>query len=362
MEVSSLKHIFQGKKVLITGHTGFKGSWLLKVMHLLGAEIKGYALEPLTVNDIYHLIDGDSLCDSVIHDVKDAGRIKKEILEFQPDFIFHLAAQPLVRLSYDIPLETYAVNSQGTANVLDCLRFLEKKCVAVMITTDKVYANMESGRYYAEDDKLGGYDPYSASKACAELIIDSYRNSFFNITKFNDHQKSISVARAGNVIGGGDWSKDRIIPDIVRALEVNQPIKVRNPNSVRPWQHVLEPVVGYIMLAAKQWEEPTRYSGAYNFGPVENDTLPVSRLVEMAIDQWGSGSFEHFKEAQQTHEASLLHLDINKAKRELSWKPEMQAADAIHATIDWYKAFFKSRISIKEFTEKQINDYLNKLS
>ena len=362
MEVNTLKAIFQNRKVFITGHTGFKGSWLLKVMHLLGADIRGYALEPATGNDIYHLIDGDSLCHSVIHNIKDAERVKQEILEFQPDFIFHLAAQPLVRLSYEIPLDTYLVNSQGTANVLDALRFLEKKCIAVMITTDKVYANTETGRYYTEDDRLGGYDPYSASKACAELIIDSYRNSFFNVEKYNHHQKTISVARAGNVIGGGDWSKDRIIPDIMRALESDHAINIRNPKSVRPWQHVLEPVAGYIALAASQWTEPLRYSGAYNFGPEKNDTLPVSALVEMAILKWGAGSFVHVADTAQVHEASLLHLDITKAKRELGWKPEMEASQAIHATVDWYKAFFSDRESIREFTEKQINDYLNKLS
>jgi len=358
MEVAALNDIFKGRKVFLTGHTGFKGSWLLYVLHTLGAEVKGYALPPVNEKDIYNSINGNALCQSVEADIRDAERLKAEILSFAPDFIFHLAAQPLVRLSYETPLDTYAVNCQGTANVLDALRFFDKACVAVMITTDKVYANFETGHYYSENDRLGGYDPYSASKACAELVIDSYRNSFFNLKTYNQHKKSVSVARAGNVIGGGDWSRDRIIPDIARALSAGEAVKVRNPASVRPWQHVLEPVLGYIVLAAHQFNDPLQYATAFNFGPSANDILPVSQLVELAIGNWGGGTFEKPESTDQPHEAGLLHLDISKAAKELGWKPKMNSTTAIKNTIDWYKTALTDQTNIKQFTEQQINNYL----
>lgn len=358
MEITALKNIFNGRKVFLTGHTGFKGSWLLSVLHTLGADIKGYALPPADEKDIYHSINGNVLCQSVIADIRDAEKLRSEILGFKPDFIFHLAAQPLVRLSYESPLDTYAINSQGTANVLDAMRFLDKACVSVMITTDKVYANLETGHYYSENDRLGGYDPYSASKACAELVIDSYRNSFFNPARYDQHKKSISVARAGNVIGGGDWSRDRIIPDIVRALSAGESVKVRNPASVRPWQHVLEPVLGYVVLAAQQFNGPLQYATAFNFGPSANDILPVSQLVEMAIENWGGGTFEKPANIDQPHEAGLLHLDIAKAAKELGWQPKMNSTAAIKNTIDWYKTALTDKTNIKQYTEQQINNYL----
>ena len=217
-----LQRTYLGKKVFLTGHTGFKGAWLLKTLSLLGATVKGYALAPQTENDLYHLIDGDKLCESIIADVRDKQRLAQELISFEPDFVFHLAAQPLVRLSYQIPVETFEVNAIGTANLLDAVKSISKKCSAVLITTDKVYHNNEWEYPYRENDRLGGYDPYSASKACAELLIDSYRNSFFNTNDYNKHLKGIAVARAGNVIGGGDWSKDRLVPDIVRSLIKNE--------------------------------------------------------------------------------------------------------------------------------------------
>ena len=354
-----LKEKYAGKKVFITGHTGFKGSWLLRILNLLGAEIRGYALEPQTPDDLYHLINGDSLCTSVIADLRNKEKLTNEILDFEPDFIFHLAAQPLVRLSYEIPSETFEVNAIGTANVLDGVRKLDKGCYAIMITTDKVYYNNEWLYPYRENDRLGGYDPYSASKACTELVIDSYRNSFFNTNKYNQHHKAIAVARAGNVIGGGDWSKDRLLPDIARALGSNKKIVIRNPASIRPWQHVLEPLGGYLQLGLQIVREPVRFSGAYNFGPYADDTLSVEAMVKLSIANWKSGDFEIQQDRNEPHEAGLLKLDISKAVEELNWKPKMNAQDAVKMTIDWYKQYYKDSSSISEFTVSQIINFFD---
>ena len=361
MEVDVLKKTFKNKKVFLTGHTGFKGAWLLNILHALGAELKGYALAPTNENDIYNQVNAKALCNSIIADIMDMEKLKKEIIDFQPDFIFHLAAQPLVRLSYEKPQQTFLVNALGTVNILESIRSLDKPCVVVLITTDKVYRNLETEHYYTENETLGGYDPYSASKACAELIIDSYRNSFFNSSNYDTHKKSISVARAGNVIGGGDWSADRIIPDIINALSQHKPIQVRNPNSVRPWQHVLEPLFGYITLAAKQVNEPVKYQTAFNFGPEKNDILPVSQLVTLAVKNWGQGTFEVQTNSDNLHEAGLLHLDITKAKLFLGWRPKMNSEQAIKHTIDWYKVMLNNKHDIIDFTKQQIDNYLNKI-
>jgi CDP-glucose 4,6-dehydratase len=354
-----LQEIYRGKKVFLTGHTGFKGAWMLKTLSLLGAEVKGYALDPLTNDDLYFLIDGDSICTSVIADLRDKKRLEEEIVSFQPDFIFHLAAQPLVRLSYEIPAETFEVNVIGTANVLDAVRLLEKPCSVVSITTDKVYHNNEWIYPYRENDRLGGYDPYSASKACAELVIDSYRNSFFNINKYKEHNKAVAVARAGNVIGGGDWSKDRLIPDIAKAFALEIPVIIRNPNSVRPWQHVLEPVIGYLLLGANLAVKPIQFSQAYNFGPHLSDALPVEEMLKLAIQSWGKGAYIEEKPEGQLHEAGLLKLDISKAMDELKWQPKMNAQQAVSMTMDWYSAFFGNKGNISEFTSQQINHFIN---
>lgn len=355
---NKLQQIYKGKKVFITGHTGFKGAWMLKTLSLLGAEVKGYALAPETKDDLFHLIEGETICTSIIADLRDKKHLEKEVLSFQPDFVFHLAAQPLVRLSYDIPAETFEVNVIGTANVLDAVRLLEKKCDVVLITTDKVYHNHEWIYPYRENDRLGGYDPYSASKACAELVIDSYRNSFFNTKKYDSHQKAIAVARAGNVIGGGDWSKDRLIPDIAKALSIEKPVIIRNPSSVRPWQHVLEPVMGYLLLGANLSVEPVRFSQAYNFGPHLSDALSVEEMLNLAISSWGSGSYNVQTEENQPHEAGLLKLDISKAISELKWEPKMNAEKAVSMTMDWYREFAKNKSGINEFTKSQIKLFL----
>lgn len=354
-----LKETYSGKKVFITGHTGFKGAWMLKSLSMLGADVKGYALNPKTEDDLYNLIKGDSLCDSVIADLRDKNRLQKELIDFQPDFIFHLAAQPLVRLSYEIPSETFEVNAIGTAYLLDAVRLLEKKCSVILITTDKVYHNYEWVYPYRETDRLGGYDPYSASKACAELVIDSYKNSFFNIAHYKEHQKAIAVARAGNVIGGGDWSKDRIIPDIVNSIKNDKILTVRSPNSVRPWQHVLEPIMGYLLLGSKMNMDPVKFSESWNFGPFDEDAFKVEDLVKMAISIFGKGTYECPVLENEPHEAKLLRLDISKAVQILGWKPLLSSSEAISLTMNWYNVFIAGEKDITILIEENIRTYLN---
>lgn len=354
-----LEEAYKGKRVFLTGHTGFKGAWMLKTLSMLGATVKGYALAPKQDDDLYHIIDGDTLCTSVIADLRDKECLSKEILDFEPDFVFHLAAQPLVRLSYEIPAETFEVNTLGTAYVLDAIRLLKKKCSLVLITTDKVYQNNEWVYPYRETDRLGGYDPYSASKACTELLIDSYRNSFFNTSHYAVHQKAIAVARAGNVIGGGDWSKDRIIPDIVNSIRNNKVLTVRNPKSIRPWQHVLEPLIGYLLLGLKIDKQPLKFSGAYNFGPFDEDAFTVEDLVKLAISIFGKGTYECPVLVNQPHEATLLKLDISKAVQTLGWKPLLTSSDAIRLTMNWYNVFISGQKDIKLLVEENITTYLN---
>ncbi len=339
MTYAHLESYYKGKRVFLTGHTGFKGSWMLYWLNLLGAEVKGYALAPWSEDDHFNIIRGSELCESIIADIQDNARLEKEILDFQPDFIFHLAAQPLVRLSYQSPSETFAINAVGTAYLLDAVRKLAKSCAVVLITTDKVYENKEWHYPYRESDRLGGYDPYSASKACAELIVSSYRNSFFNNEGYAAHQKSIASARAGNVIGGGDWAKDRIIPDIVRALNKDEAVVIRNPHAVRPWQHVLEPIGGYLHLGTKMMDDPKKYADAWNFGPFAEDSLNVGELVEIAISAWGKGEYKTPSLTNQPHEAGLLKLDISKTTNELGWQPQYNSRKAIEMTLEWYTAF-----------------------
>lgn len=356
--LTTLKSTYSGKKVFLTGHTGFKGSWLLQIFNLLGAEVKGYALSPGPALNLYDALNSDSRCQSIIADLRDHDRLIKEITDFQPDFVFHLAAQPLVRLSYQIPTETFEVNAIGTASLLDGIRLLEKPCYVVLITTDKVYHNYEWHYPYRENDRLGGYDPYSASKACAELVIDSYRNSFFNTEVYSQHQKAIAVGRAGNVIGGGDWSKDRLIPDIVRAFSASESVLVRNPDSVRPWQHVLEPLFGYLLIGAQLVSDPVFYAQAYNFGPAASDALSVKQMLELTIECWGGGQYITVSNHNQPHEAGLLKLDISKAVAELKWYPKMNAQQAVKLTIEWYKAFYNN-VDIVSYTNNQILSFFN---
>ena len=354
--MNNLKNTYLGKRVFLTGHTGFKGAWLLKILNNLGSNVKGYALAPQNEINLYSEIKGDSLCESVISDLRDRVALNKAILDFKPDYIFHLAAQPLVRLSYEIPSETFEVNAIGTANLLDAVRLLENKCHVVLITTDKVYHNNEWEYPYRENDRLGGYDPYSASKACCELVIDSYKNSFFNSIKYYQHQKSIAVARAGNVIGGGDWSKDRLIPDIAKSLYANKEVVIRNPKAVRPWQHVIEPLYGYLELGIRLSENPIKYSEAFNFGPNISDALSVEEMVKKAIQNWGTGSYKSVIDTKNPHEAGLLKLDISKAVNELNWMPFFNAEIAVERTINWYKQYYAG-ISACELIKSDIEFY-----
>jgi CDP-glucose 4,6-dehydratase len=356
--MNELRNNYSGKRVFVTGHTGFKGSWLIKILNDFGAIVKGYALAPENEINLYTEMNGDLFCKSVISDLRDRQALKMAVLDFKPDFIFHLAAQPLVRLSYKIPSETFEVNAIGTANLLDAIRLLENKCNVILITTDKVYHNNEWEHPYKETDRLGGYDPYSASKACCELVIDSYKNSFFNATKYDQHQKAIAVGRAGNVIGGGDWSKDRLIPDIIKALNLNKEVVIRNPEAVRPWQHVIEPLFGYLELGVKLNLDPIRYAQAYNFGPHVSDTLSVENMVRKSLEFWGSGNFSVEQSGSNPHEAGLLKLDISRALSELEWKPVFNAEIALERTITWYKGFYEG-INAKKLVENDIEFYLS---
>ncbi len=332
-----LRSVFNGKRVFLTGHTGFKGAWLLQILQWLGADVKGYALKPEKDNDLYSQINGDKLCfESVTADLRDLEKLHGELVRFEPHFVFHLAAQSLVRRSYDKPLDTFLVNTQGTVNMLEALRNMTTACVALMITTDKVYENPERGLPFNEDDKLGGYDPYSASKAAAEIVIESYRRSFFDPFKYSSHKKAIASVRAGNVIGGGDYSDDRIIPDIVRALEFGEAVTLRNPMSVRPWQHVLEPLGAYLLLAAKMSEDPLKYSSAFNFGPHAYDVLTVEELTKIFFHHFGAGEFQVMEDEISPHEAKLLLLDNTKAKQLLGWQPQLDAVTSIRWTAEWY--------------------------
>ena len=349
-----LQNTYRGKKVFITGHTGFKGSWLAAWLCTLGATVKGYALAPEYDNGLFGLIENAGMIESVIADIRDTERVTKEILAFQPDYIFHLAAQPLVRRSYKLPTETFDVNVTGTASVLEAAAKLKNACTIVVITTDKVYENKEIDVLYKEDDQLGGYDPYSASKACTEIVVSSFRRSFFNSNKYLEHKKAIASVRAGNVIGGGDWSEDRIVPDIARALLNNETIGVRNASAVRPWQHVLEPLGGYLLVGALLNEHPEKYATAYNFGPLPADHLTVKELVDIAIKVWGKGEWKDTSAPNALHEANLLKLDIAKAKEELGWIPKLNALEAISWTIEWYKKPIAERLT---FSVEQIKTY-----
>lgn len=349
-----LSSYYKGKKVFITGHTGFKGAWLMATLHWLGARVKGYALAPAYEPNLFDALSPLPATETVLADIRDRKRLEKELAAFQPDYIFHLAAQPLVRRSYEVPAETFEVNVGGTANLLESVIHLPHPCTIIVITTDKVYENKEKDILYREEDMLGGYDPYSASKACTELVVNAFRNSFFHPATYARHQKTMASVRAGNVIGGGDWNRDRIIPDMVRALEQSRVIPIRNPYAVRPWQHVLEPLGGYLLLGGMLREQPGQYAKAYNFGPLPEDHLSVRQLVETAIGAWGSGDWKDVSDPSQPHEAGLLKLDITRARKELRWEPKLDAGRAIEWTMAWYKHPVSAR---KDFSFQQIKAY-----
>jgi CDP-glucose 4,6-dehydratase len=355
VSVELLRSYYRNKKVFITGNTGFKGSWLMALLHTTGAQIKGYALAPEYDNSLFSYLQPLSIGETVIADIRNRDLLKKEITAFQPDFIFHLAAQPLVRRSYEIPAETFDINVTGTANVLEAMKSLRQPCTCVVVTTDKVYENKEQDILYTEEDRLGGHDPYSASKAAAEITAASFQRSFFSPSNAEEHGKRLATARAGNVIGGGDWNSDRLIPDIIRSLMAGKPVLIRNPDAIRPWQHVLEPLCGYLQLAGLLSNRSREFQGSYNFGPNPDDHLPVKVLADTAIRYWGKGSWEILSSANAPHEAQILKLDIGLARKDLGWIPQLKAQQAIEWTLDWYKQPDKEKAS---YTFEQINRYL----
>lgn len=356
--IDIFNNFFYGKRVLVTGHTGFKGSWLSIWLHELGAEVIGVSLDPFSERDNYVLSGiGNKIKADIRADIRD-GKLMKEIFtEYQPEIVFHLAAQPLVRLSYDIPVETYEINVMGTINVMEAIRVTPSVKVGVMITTDKCYENKEQIWGYRENEPMGGYDPYSSSKGAAEIAISSWRRSFFNPKDYIKHGKSIASVRAGNVIGGGDWALDRIIPDCIKALEANKPINIRSPKAIRPWQHVLEPLSGYMLLAMRMWEKPTFYCEGWNFGPNSESISTVWEVASKVISEYGSGELKDLSDPNALHEANLLMLDISKAKFKLGWEPRMNIDKCIALTVDWYKKY--KIYNVYSLCINEINVYLS---
>ncbi len=332
-------NLFQNRRVLVTGHTGFKGSWLCIWLKELGANVVGYALEPLTEKDNFVVTHLGQRMTHITGDIKDFDRLKRTFIDHEPEFVFHLAAQPIVRESYDNPKETYDTNIGGTVNLFECCRLSDSVKVIINVTSDKCYENREWVWGYRENDPMGGYDPYSSSKGCSELITQTYRNAFFNPHDFDTHKKCLSSVRAGNVIGGGDWQQYRIIPDCIRALENNEPIHIRNPGAIRPWQHVLEPLSGYLLLAAKMYRNPSKYGGAWNFGPGQEAPMTVGDVVNQLLMDWGSGKWIDVSDNGEPHEAELLCLDIKKAESLLQWFPTWDTQTAISQTVDWYRDY-----------------------
>ena len=339
-------NFYKGKKVLVTGHTGFKGSWLCIWLNELGAEVVGVGLTPYSGRDNFVLSGvGGRIKADIRADIRD-GHIMKEIFaQYHPEIVFHLAAQPLVRLSYDIPVETYETNVMGTINIMEAIRATQSVKVAVMITTDKCYDNCEQNKGYVETDPFGGYDPYSSSKGACEVAIQSWRRSFFNPTDYgNKHTVSLASVRAGNVIGGGDWELDRIVPDCIRALETTRVINIRSPMAVRPWEHVLEPLSGYMLLAQKMWDNPTMYCEGWNFGPEADSVMTVWEVASAIINSFGYGELKDVSDPNALHEANLLMLNINKAKTRLGWHPHLTAMETIALTTDWYKRYKEENV------------------
>jgi CDP-glucose 4,6-dehydratase len=348
---------YNGRTVLITGHTGFKGTWLALWLESLGANVIGYSLDPQTEPSAFQ---ASGLSDRILDirgDILDNDRIFEVVKKYHPEYIFHLAAQPLVRFSYKHPRDTFDVNVIGTANILESVRILQSPVICVCITSDKCYANRECDYAYQEDDPLGGNDPYSASKAAAELVISSYRKSFFSSAQ--GPRISLSSVRAGNIIGGGDWAEDRIVPDCVRALVRGESIEIRNPGAVRPWQFILEPLFGYLWLALKMREEPDKYAAAWNFGPDHSNTVDVQTLTKKILREWGTGTWRIPSQNENApHEAGYLKLDSTKSIVRLGWKPAYTIDEAVQKTIEWYKEFYKGNNDMYNFSLRQVRTYM----
>jgi len=357
--------VFRGQRVLITGNTGFKGSWLALWLQALGAEVSGYSLPPPTVPNLHELIRSVSNIEQTEGDVRDLGGLRRILGRVEPQVVFHMAAQPLVRRSYAEPVETAETNFIGTIKLLEAVRLERRPTAIVVVTTDKCYENSESTRGYCETDRLGGHDVYSMSKAAAELAVESYRRSFFPETGLEEHGIAIASARAGNVIGGGDWAEDRVVCDIVRALDRNEPVALRNPDAVRPWQHVLEPLSGYLHLAAGllgRGEMPTgAYCSSWNFGPTRESCRTVQELVECFLAIWGGGSFEITAKDLRRHETKTLILSIEKATKQLKWSPRWGFRESVQRTAEWYRAYYNGEphAVLVERCTKQIADYIN---
>lgn len=355
MTNNNLEDFYKGKKVLITGHTGFKGSWMCRMLLLMGAEVTGYALEPPTEPALFKLCGLDQDMRTVTGDIRDLSLLLDTFKRIQPEIVIHMAAQPIVRESYKNPVYTYDVNVMGTVNVMECIRVTDSVKSFVNVTTDKVYLNREWEWGYRENEELKGYDPYSNSKSCSELVTYSYQKSFFT-----DREVSVSTARAGNVIGGGDFAADRIIPDCIRAIQKEKSIIVRNPYSTRPYQHVLEPVYVYLLLAMKQYEDRS-FAGNYNVGPDDTDCYTTGRLVTLFCDTWKKQTGKTITWEDQSdggpHEANFLKLDCSKLKKTLDWKPRWNVEECMELIVEWYQAYLMQN-DLKQCMDKQITDML----
>lgn len=349
---------WKNKKILITGHTGFKGGWLSIWLQRMGANVTGISLSPPSIPNLYDKANVAEGMLSLREDIRNLNAIKKNFARIQPEIIFHLAAQPLVRYAYRNPVETYQTNVMGTLNILESIRSIDSISAAVIVTTDKCYENREWDWGYREEEPMGGYDPYSSSKACVELLIASYRRSYF-ASETDDHYKTaIASVRAGNVIGGGDWAEDRLIPDVIRAMQKKEFVQIRNPKSVRPWQHVLEPLAGYIDLAEQLYEKGSAYAGAWNFGPKDEDARPVQWIVEKMTQLWGGDMAWKIDGGENPHEAKFLKLDCSKAHNHLFWWPKWDLIEALRKIVDWHKSELAEH-NLRDICINQINEYMN---
>lgn len=344
---------WQGRRVFLTGHTGFKGGWLSLWLAGRGAQIRGFALDPSTQPNLFTTASVGNILDDVRGDVRDFARLQGSIREFGPEVVFHLAAQPLVRHSYADPLGTYATNVMGTANMLEAVRNCSSVRAVVCVTTDKCYQNQEWVWPYRETDPLGGHDPYSSSKACAEIVSASYRSSFFPVDRLHEHRIALATARAGNVIGGGDWSEDRLIPDLIRGFQAKEPVLIRYPKAIRPWQHVLDPLHGYILLAEKLLAQDALAASSFNFGPDENDVWSVERIADAMAGMWGESASWICHAASSVHEAHVLKLDASKAHAGLGWRPKLRIGQALEWTMAWYRAW-----QLGESVERKTRDQI----
>ena len=360
MKVAKVNPLFwNGKRVFMTGHTGFKGGWLSLWLTSMGAKVTGYALAPNTMPNFFEVAKiASSLEQSHIADIRDLEKLQKAMAQARPEIVIHMAAQPLVRYSYANPVETYATNVMGTVHVLESIRNSDCVRSVVIVTTDKCYENKERVLGYREDEPMGGYDPYSSSKGCAELVTSAYRQSFFSPEKFDQHCVAIASARAGNVIGGGDWSEDRLIPDAIKAFEVKEFLMIRNPLATRPWQHVLEPLSGYLVLAQALYERGVQFGGPWNFGPRDEDARPVKEVINLLIKNWGSPAAWQQEYSEQPHEAHSLKLDCTKAREYLSWVPKWSLEMAMQNITDWYHAYQRDE-NMQQVSLQQITQYQN---